>query len=145
MKRLKLILKNIPFISTASEIIRTNFIAVYKSYGLKDCILHNINLTRTYLKYYLNRKSYKIISDKELLKLRTSDKVFIFGSGYSLTQLNDDEWRHFEEHNTVGFSGFIYQKWVRTDYHLIRGWMESKRGTRTFSHRTNRKSSTLDK
>jgi len=75
-----------------------------------------------------NRRSYHALSEGEVRASRKSDTVFIFGSGYSLNDISSDEWRHFEKHDTLGLSGFIYQKWVRVDYHLIRGWVEVKAG-----------------
>ena len=75
-----------------------------------------------------NRKAYRVLSEAELKASRKSDTVFIFGSGYSLNDISSEEWRQFEKHDTLGLSGFIYQKWVRVDYHLIRGWVEAKAG-----------------
>ena len=75
-----------------------------------------------------NRSEYQVLSEAESKATRKSDTVFVFGSGYSLNDISHDEWRHFEAHDTFGFSGFIYEKWVRVDYHLIRGWVEVKAG-----------------
>jgi hypothetical protein len=66
---------------------------------------------------------------------RRSETVFVFGSGYSLNDLQPAEWAHVAEHDVFGFSGFIYQRWVRTDFHLIRGWDESADGLARL-HRT---------
>ena len=60
------------------------------------------------------------ISEADFRASRKSDRVFIFGSGWSLNELGDADWRHFEKHDTFGFSMFVYQEWVRTDYHLFR-------------------------
>ena len=75
-----------------------------------------------------NRNAYRVLNEAELIASRKSDTVFIFGSGYSLNDIPAEEWRHFEEHDTLGLSGFVYQKWIRVDYHLIRGWVEAKEG-----------------
>lgn len=71
------------------------------------------------------RGDYAVLSDTELRASRRSHKVFIFGSGYSLNDLNQAEWAEIQEHDVFGFSGFIYEAWIRVDYHLIRGWNES--------------------
>lgn len=55
---------------------------------------------------------------------RRGDRVFVFGSGYSLNEIAPAHWRHIERHETVGFNAFVRQNWVRTDFHLIRGWGE---------------------
>lgn len=75
-----------------------------------------------------NRSAYQVLNEAETRAARKSDTVFIFGSGYSLNDISPDEWRHFEAHDTLGFSGFIYEKWIRVDYHLIRAWVEVKAG-----------------
>ena len=65
---------------------------------------------------------YQFVSGDAARAQRRSETVFVFGSGYSLTELRPDEWALFAAHDTLGFSGFIYQRWVRTDFHLVRGW-----------------------
>jgi hypothetical protein len=65
---------------------------------------------------------YRELLPQEVALQRRSDTVFIFGSGYSLNELTPTEWKHFADHDTFGFSGFVYQEWVRTDFHLIRSW-----------------------
>jgi hypothetical protein len=70
----------------------------------------------------LAARRYRELLPQEVALQRRSDTVFIFGSGYSLNELTPTEWKHFADHDTFGFSGFVYQEWVRTDYHLIRSW-----------------------
>jgi hypothetical protein len=94
--------------------------------GVQTCALPI--LFDAYARFAVNRTRYNHLSIDTLLGTRSSDKVFIFGSGRSLLEIGESEWRHFEEHNTLGFTGFIYQKWVRVDYHLIRGWIEAAEG-----------------
>ncbi len=55
---------------------------------------------------------------------RRGSRAFIFGSGYSLNEIAANRWRHIERYETIGFNAFVRQKWVRTDFHLIRGWGE---------------------
>jgi hypothetical protein len=76
-----------------------------------------------------NKRHYRVYSASALLASRTSDTVFLFGSGASLKDLSQKEWEYFARHNTLGFSGFIYSTWVRVDYHLVRGWVEFQSGT----------------
>ncbi|MFP4320866.1 MAG: hypothetical protein ACLFTK_00280 [Anaerolineales bacterium] len=51
---------------------------------------------------------------------RRSDTVFVFGSGWSLNEITPAGWAHIAQHNTFGFSMFVYQTWIRTDYHMLR-------------------------
>lgn len=69
-------------------------------------------------------KKYRSLSAADIRSRRRGDKVFVFGSGYSLNEISPDQWRHIERHETVGFNAFVRQNWVRTDFHLIRGWGE---------------------
>ena len=68
----------------------------------------------------INRNCTKHLSEHELCNTRTSDTIFIFGSGSSLLDLTAKDWAHFEKHNTMGFNYFMMQKKMRVDYHLIR-------------------------
>jgi hypothetical protein len=70
----------------------------------------------------LNRRRYRSLSEPELRGRRRSDTVFVFGSGYSLNDISEAGWKHIAAHDVFGFSGFIYQRWVRTDFHLVREW-----------------------
>lgn len=67
-------------------------------------------------------RAYRVISEEAARARRRSDTVFVFGSGRSLNELGPAEWAHFAAHDVLGFSGFVYQDWVRTDFHLVRGW-----------------------
>ncbi|MBI3506483.1 MAG: hypothetical protein HY059_16720 [Proteobacteria bacterium] len=60
------------------------------------------------------------VGEAELRARRRSDTIYIFGSGYSLSQLTRAEWGEIERHDTMGMSYFVIQKAVRVDYHLVR-------------------------
>lgn len=95
-----------------------------KSLGIINFARWHLVLLNTWIRDRFNRHVYTIIEEAELLKSRKSDTVFIFGSGYSLHEISPYEWRYFEKHDTLGFTGFVYQKWIRVDYYLLRGWVE---------------------
>lgn len=61
-----------------------------------------------------------VLDEADFDATRTSDTVFVFGSGYSLNAITPDEWAYIAQHNTIGFSMFVYQDFVRVDYHLFR-------------------------
>ena len=53
------------------------------------------------------RRRYRELSESELRATRTSDTVFIFGSGASLKDLTVDEWSAIAaEANTISFREF---------------------------------------
>ena len=62
-----------------------------------------------------------MLSADEAKARRKSDTVFIFGSGYSLHEIQPAEWAHFGEHDVFGFNAFYYQHWIDVDFHLLRG------------------------
>lgn len=67
------------------------------------------------------KKSYLLINKKK------NERVFIFGSGYSLNNITQYEWDLMEKSgDTFSFNDFIKSRFIRIDYHLIREF-EAKR------------------
>lgn len=64
------------------------------------------------------RSAYRRLSADELIATRTSDTVFVFGSGRSLCEITPEEWETIARSNTVSLREFPRQNWVRADYHL---------------------------
>jgi hypothetical protein len=81
----------------------------------------NAMLTDAWIRDRLNRRRYAALSDAQARARRRSHTVFIFGSGYSLHDVTSAEWKHFAEHDVFGFNQFFFQRWVRTDFHLMKG------------------------
>lgn len=75
--------------------------------------------TALWLREPIGRRNYQVLSEKELLRTRRSDTAFVFGSGASLQEIDSDEWRGIAEFDTIAFSHFHRQRWVRVDYHLV--------------------------
>lgn len=67
---------------------------------------------------------YRLQSSEELATLRRSDRVYVFGSGYSLNEIPAEEWSEFTMHDTIGFNAFVRERWIPVSFHLIRGWGE---------------------
>ena len=65
------------------------------------------------------RGAYRHLSERELLARRRSDTAFVFGSGRSLASIEEAEWRRIEAFDTVAFSEFQRQRYVRVDFHLV--------------------------
>ena len=63
---------------------------------------------------------YRRLSEPALRATRTSDVVFVFGSGASLNALTAADWRAIGAHDTIGFNWFVHERFVRCDYHLVR-------------------------
>lgn len=63
---------------------------------------------------------YDYLSSEKLRQTKSSDTLYIFGSGFSLNALSSEEWRHFESGDTLSFNQFIRQDFIRLDYYLAR-------------------------
>ena len=74
-----------------------------------------------WLRFVVNRHAYRRLDESALRGSRRSDTVFVFGSGASLNDITDVEWVKIAQHDTFGFNWWVHQRFVRTDYHLIRG------------------------
>ena len=92
--------------------------------GVKDFARWNALLIDAALRERMARRRYRTLDQAEVTATRRSDTVFVYGSGASLNEVTPQEWAHMAAHDTFGFTAFIYQRWVRTDYHLIRGGVE---------------------
>lgn len=89
-------------------------------------------LIDAYVRERLNRHRYHELDEAALRARRTSDTVFIFGSGYSLNELSETEWRHFAAHDVFGFNMFIYERWVPIRFQLLRGGAEGQLAWRSY-------------
>jgi hypothetical protein len=69
----------------------------------------------------VRRSWYRMLAEDEVRAARRSDRVYVFGSGTSLNDISEAEWQEIAEHDTLGFNAFYRQRWVRTDFHLLRG------------------------
>lgn len=78
-----------------------------------------------WLRFLRNRGAYRYVGEVELRQRRRSDTVFVFGSGASLNELAPEDWERIARHDTFGFNWWVHQRFVRTDYHLIRGIADS--------------------
>lgn len=94
------------------------------SRGIGDFLRWNALLIDAAVRERMARSRYRMLSEGQLVASRKSDTVFIYGSGWSLNDITPAEWAHMSAHDTFGFTGFVYQKWIKVGYHLIRGGIE---------------------
>jgi hypothetical protein len=80
-----------------------------------------------WLRFVANRHRYHYVDEAELRERRRSDTVFVFGSGASLNELSTHEWKEMARHDTFGFNWFVHERFVRCDFHLIRGIPDTDR------------------
>ena len=102
--------------------------------GIVWSLRWNQMLAVAWLRDKLNRRRFTHLSETDARARRRSDTVFVFGSGYSLHDLTPAEWAHVAEHDVFGFNQFFYQRWVRTDFHLLRGSNYGELRWRPYAH-----------
>jgi hypothetical protein len=96
----------------------------WRERGVGEAIRWNGILIDAVVRERLHRSSYVSLDERALKASRKSDTVYVFGSGYSLNQITPAQWQTVAQHDTFGFNMSIHQRWVRMDYHLLRGGVE---------------------
>jgi hypothetical protein len=89
--------------------------------GLQKSARYNWMLADAWARNLVNRRHYPHLDQQAASRLRRTDTVFIFGSGYSLNDITPEQWRHISEHDTFGFNAFYHQRWIDVNFHLLRG------------------------
>jgi hypothetical protein len=102
------------------HLLRTEFNLV-RSDGVAKAFRFNRMLADAWLRNLINRGRYTNLSDEQAVRARTSDTVFVFGSGYSLNSISAAEWAHIRQHDVFGFNAFYYERWIPVRFHLLRG------------------------
>jgi hypothetical protein len=88
----------------------------------------------------VGRRRYRRLTEADLLSTRTSDTVFVFGSGRSVLDISAEEWELIGRCNTLTFSEFHRQSFVRADYHMVgevadEPGMDHEQGLREYARR----------
>ena len=92
----------------------------------KNLFIHSKLIFSVYHKYLKNKKYYKdqFINFNELNNKKKSDKLFIFGSGTSINEINENEWKFIKDYDTCGFNGTFHLNKVNIDFHILRAGSE---------------------
>jgi hypothetical protein len=89
--------------------------------GVRKAASYNWMLADAWARNLINRRHYPHLDQQTAAAMRRSDTVFVFGSGYSLNDITDEEWRRIAAHDTFGFNAFYHQRWIDVNFHLLRG------------------------
>ena len=84
--------------------------------------------SRSLFKCLVARSGLNILNSRQITQSRTTDKIFIFGSGFSINKITKKEWEKINKHDTFGFNGSFHLKKVNFKYHLIRAGYETFNG-----------------
>ncbi len=108
-----------------------DYICVYRKEELQSMelknrlksIIYNTGLYVTYdvfltkrLRKKMLRDGLKPIGDFDLDSLKTSDTLFILGSGTSVMNLSVENWEEVKKHDSLGFNGWPLHDFVPTYY-----------------------------
>lgn len=56
------------------------------------------------------------VLSNEILKYKTSDKIFILGSGPSINLISNQEWEHIAKHDSIGFNYWLAHNFIPNIY-----------------------------
>ena len=89
--------------------------------------IHFTTLFIVYFKFLKNKSFYKkqIIDFKSLKENKKTDKLFIFGSGASIKEIDDEAWKKINAYDSLGFNGTFRLEKVDFNYHILRAGNES--------------------
>lgn len=66
----------------------------------------------------LSKGQYKIATFNNLHDYKTSDTLFILGTGSSINSISNSQWKLIREHDSIGLNLFLAHPFIPTFYHL---------------------------
>jgi hypothetical protein len=64
------------------------------------------------------RAGIPLLDEVDLLRIKSSDTLFVLGSGPSINRISAERWRLIAAHDTVGFNWWLYHSFVPKFYFL---------------------------
>lgn len=64
------------------------------------------------------RAGFTIASRDNLARHKTSDTLFVLGSGPSINDISESKWKEIARHDSIGFNYFLAHPFVPTFYHM---------------------------
>ena len=78
----------------------------YNGFVLKECFDQINESEKIINKLNIANVSYKLVTEKDLLTKKTSDKLFVFGMGTSINSYSDKMWNFINKHDSWGVNFF---------------------------------------
>lgn len=95
-----------------------------KIYKIK---LFNYFRKKAFIYFYKDKnKYYNYLPINELYQQKKTEKLFIFGSGYSLNKISRDEYNYINNYDSLSFNQFYKQDFIDLTYYLVREVGKSK-------------------
>ena len=85
-------------------------------------------------KIYKNQK----FDLKKLMNVKKTKEIFIFGSGYSLKNISNKEWKKIRNYDSIGFNNTIFLRKINFTYHLNRRLPNSNKNIKDQLNQINR-------
>lgn len=76
-------------------------------YSLAASLINYITVRRI-----SERFGVKILSNLPIEGIKTSDTLFILGSGSTINEITDEQWHHISQHDSIGLNFWILHKFV---------------------------------
>jgi hypothetical protein len=71
-----------------------------------------------WLRTQARQAGFTVANRNNLIRYKTSDTLFILGSGPSINAISEEEWKVIAQHNSIGFNYFLAHPFVPTYYHM---------------------------
>lgn len=84
---------------------------LYNHSGLR--VLHGIFEAKAMRKRIV-KEGLQSIGKLPVSNHKTSDTLFILGSGYSISEISESQWKQIEKHDTIGFNSWMFHDYTPT-------------------------------
>ncbi len=81
-----------------------------------------------YIRSLLSADRYIFLNIGDLMAKRRTSRIFVFGSGYSINEISEDEWKDICRYDSIGFNGAFHLNKVPFTYFLLRAGHETLNG-----------------
>lgn len=85
----------------------------YNKSGVR--VLHGI-FEAMYLRRQAKRKGLNLVESLNSNEFKSSDTIFILGSGYSISEITEQQWEVIEKHDSIGFNSWVFNDFTPTYY-----------------------------
>lgn len=81
-------------------------------------IINEWEIKSKQLMKHAKKRGFRIAIKENLIKYKTSNTLFILGSGPSINDISEDQWAHISSCDSIGFNWFLVHSHVPTYYHM---------------------------
>ena len=94
---------------------------IYRKLNLYKNKIYNLLRKLSFTYFYPDKDDYyKYLTHDQLIKEKSSNKLFVFGSGYSLNEIPAKEYESINRFDTLGYNQIFKQDFVDLTFYLFR-------------------------